>query len=92
MAFYNGAKIPEDCRRPDVAALAAPFMEIADQAGSAKAGNMIMLGAFLERFGGLPEDCIEGALRRLVKSDRWMEVDRAALARGRQIAKEAIHA
>jgi Pyruvate/2-oxoacid:ferredoxin oxidoreductase gamma subunit len=66
-------------------------MEIADRIGSPKAGNMIMLGAFLETSGGLPEEFVDGALRRLVKSERWVEVDRAALARGREIAREAGH-
>jgi len=83
IVLYNGAEIPAAYRRDDVRMLARPFAEIADQLGSAKVLNVVMLGAFLALSDALPESAIDGALKRLVKSERWLELDRKALSCGR---------
>jgi 2-oxoisovalerate ferredoxin oxidoreductase beta subunit len=88
--FYNGEALPDDCARPDVHGVALPFTRIADGVGAAKAGNIAMLGALLEATGILAEEQIVAALRKLVKSARWMEIDLAALARGREEARKGI--
>jgi len=88
--FYNGTALPENCARADVHTVALPFTGLADELGAAKAGNIMMLGALLEATGMLSEEQVIAALRKLVKSPRWMEIDLAALARGRQEAKKEI--
>ena len=90
--LYNGTALPEDCARGDVHAMALPFTQMADELGAAKAGNIVMLGALLEATGMLAQEQVTAALRKLVKSSRWMEIDMAALARGRQAAKGVSHA
>jgi Pyruvate/2-oxoacid:ferredoxin oxidoreductase gamma subunit len=87
--LYNGESFPQDCVRDDVHVLALPFTQIANDLGDARACNMVMLGALLERSGVLPEDCIDAALRRLVKHAKWVELDERALARGRQLFRES---
>jgi 2-oxoisovalerate ferredoxin oxidoreductase beta subunit len=86
--LYNGTSLPEDCRRSDVQALTLPFTRLADEIGEARTGNIVMLGALLEITGALETESVIGALRRLVKSERWLELDVRALARGRQAARE----
>jgi Pyruvate/2-oxoacid:ferredoxin oxidoreductase gamma subunit len=88
--LYNGDTLPEDCARADVRIITQPFTALADAAGSAKAGNMIMLGALLEATGMFEEKRITGALRNKVKSQKWYDLDLAALAQGRKAAKEDI--
>jgi 2-oxoisovalerate ferredoxin oxidoreductase beta subunit len=88
--LYNGEQLPADCARQDVRAAAIPFTKLADQVGDARAGNMVMLGALLEITGLLPEAYIDYALRRKVKSERWLELDRRALAAGRQAARQGV--
>jgi len=88
LVLYNGPECPEDCRRADVDLIAAPFTHFADELGGAKATNMVVLGALLER-GHVPfEPEVIDVLRRLVRSSRWLEIDLAALARGRQAIRE----
>ena len=82
--FYNGAALPEDCRREGAHMVARPFTEMADALGEPRAGNMVMLGALLEATGVLEEEQVMAALKRLVKSERWLEVDRRALQCGRE--------
>jgi hypothetical protein len=44
----------------------------------------------LEIAGVLPQASIDDALRRLVKSSRWVELDERALARGRELYRESL--
>lgn len=88
--IYNGEEFPEECAREDVHVLALPFTRIADELGDARATNMVMLGALLEITGALPQESIDAALRRLVKSQRWYELDERALARGRELYRESL--
>jgi 2-oxoisovalerate ferredoxin oxidoreductase beta subunit len=94
VVLFNGTEIPADCQRPDLRIIAEPFAEIADSLGSAKALNIVMLGAFLTHSGALTDARIDGALQRLVKTERWLELDRRALAVGRERvpAEEFVHA
>jgi 2-oxoisovalerate ferredoxin oxidoreductase beta subunit len=82
--LYNSEHVPEDCARPDVRMVPMPFTELADQLGNAKAANIIMLGALLETMDLLDQGRVIGALRRKVKSQKWFELDLAALAKGRE--------
>jgi len=82
--FYNGTSLPPDIGRPDLNFVVRPFTELADRLGEPRAGNIVMLGALLEAAGILDERWIESALHRLVKGERWLELDRKALALGRE--------
>jgi 2-oxoisovalerate ferredoxin oxidoreductase beta subunit len=82
--LYNSEHVPEDCARPDVRMVAMPFTELADQLGNAKAANIVMLGALLETMDLLDQGRVIGALRRKVKSQKWFDLDLAALAKGRE--------
>jgi 2-oxoisovalerate ferredoxin oxidoreductase beta subunit len=88
--IYNGEEFPEDCMRDGVHVLALPFTELADELGDKRAANMVMLGALLEIAGALPQQSIVDALKRLVKNPRWVELDERALARGRELYREAL--
>jgi Pyruvate/2-oxoacid:ferredoxin oxidoreductase gamma subunit len=68
--------------------VALPFTELADEMGSAKVGNIVMLGALLEATGILEQDRVVGALKRLVHP-RFFELDVMALARGRKEFRES---
>ncbi|HKZ52203.1 MAG TPA: 2-oxoacid:acceptor oxidoreductase family protein, partial [Candidatus Acidoferrales bacterium] len=61
--------------------------EMADELGEPRAGNVVMVGALLEATGLLTEEDVTQALERLVKSERWLEIDRRALLRGRETIK-----
>jgi Pyruvate/2-oxoacid:ferredoxin oxidoreductase gamma subunit len=83
IVLFNGPALPEDCHRPGIRMLAMPFAEMADALGTAKAANIVMLGALMAMHPVLPDDKIDGALKRLVKTERWLEIDRAAFACGK---------
>jgi Pyruvate/2-oxoacid:ferredoxin oxidoreductase gamma subunit len=87
--LYNGEAIPDDCLRDDVHALALPFTQVADQLGEPRVANMVLLGSLLEITGVLPQVSVDAALHRLVKQVRWLEIDKCALARGRELYRES---
>jgi 2-oxoisovalerate ferredoxin oxidoreductase beta subunit len=82
--FYNGAALPGDCRRPDLTMTALPFTALADKLGEPRAGNVVMLGALLAATSILPAEPVDGALQRLVKTPKWLDLDRRALTLGRE--------
>jgi 2-oxoisovalerate ferredoxin oxidoreductase beta subunit len=88
--IYDGDEFPADCAREGVHVLALPFTRLADALGDKRAANMVMLGAVLERSGVLPQASIHAALRRLIKNPRWVELDERAMARGRELFREAL--
>ena len=81
--LYNAASLPEGVTREDVHLIVRPFTAMADRVGDTRAGNMVMLGAMLEATDAMEEKWIDGALQRLVKSKRWLDLDRQALECGR---------
>ncbi len=87
--LFNGESFPADCERENVHVLALPFTQAADKLGSARACNMVMLGALLEIIGVLGSANVGAALRSLVKNPRWVELDERALTQGRQLFKES---
>ena len=89
--IYNGTALPDDCARADIRAIALPFTRLGDELGAAKAANIVMLGALLEATSMLSEEHVTAALHKLVKSPRWMQIDLAAMARGREEARKEIH-
>jgi 2-oxoisovalerate ferredoxin oxidoreductase beta subunit len=84
VVLYNAAELPEDCERPGVRMIAMPFTALADGLGAAKAANIVMLGALLESANPIEEEYVVGALRGKVKSQRWFDIDMAALQLGRK--------
>jgi len=90
LVLYNGTACPPDCVRPDVTVIAAPFTEMADALGGARAGNVAMLGALLEAAHVPFDRQVPGVLRRLVRSQKWLDIDLAALARGREAARQEV--
>ena len=87
--LYNGTVCPEDCRRADLTIIAAPFAEIADQLGSAKAANIAMLGALLDAIDVPFASLVPDVLCKLVRHPKFLQIDLAALERGRRAAQSA---
>lgn len=84
LVLYDGAELPADCARSDVRMLTIPFTKIADGLGMTKVANMVALGAadLLDR------EQVKRALRKLVKNDRYYELDVKALDLGQQAASD----
>lgn len=89
IVLYNGEALPEGCSRGDVRMAALPFTHIADELGVTKAANIVVLGALLEATNLLDTAQAAAALRKLVKSQKWFDIDMQALERGREEMRKA---
>jgi 2-oxoisovalerate ferredoxin oxidoreductase beta subunit len=88
VVLYNGAECPADCHRTDVTLIVKPFTQLADALGDARAANMVVLGAFLGVVLVPFDAMVAEILGRLVHNQRWLDIDIAALARGREAATQ----
>jgi 2-oxoisovalerate ferredoxin oxidoreductase beta subunit len=84
IVIYNGDELPDDCVRKDLRMIARHFSGLADKLGDPKVGNIVMLGALLEATGVLDPEQVTAALRTLVKSKKYLELDLQALELGQE--------
>jgi 2-oxoisovalerate ferredoxin oxidoreductase beta subunit len=89
--LYNGSSLPADFYAPEVRVIAIPAAEIADKLGSAKAANIVLLGALLEETECLAPGTALSVLEDKVKKLALLEIDRKALAAGRVFIGEQAH-
>jgi 2-oxoisovalerate ferredoxin oxidoreductase beta subunit len=85
--LYNGDALPADCMSKGVHALALPFTRVADELGDPRVTNMVMLGSLLEITPEIPLDHVDLALLRLVKGSKWLDLDRRAIQKGRELCR-----
>jgi len=82
LIVYFGDKLPEDFAIPAADVICVPAAQIADKLGSAKAANIVMLGAMLAETSCLTRESALGVLEAKVKDSTLLEIDRKALAAG----------
>ena len=84
LILYNQARLPEDFQLPQARIICIPASEMADKLGSTKATNIVLLGALLEETECLLPATAEGVLETKVKKVELKEINRKALAAGRE--------
>jgi 2-oxoisovalerate ferredoxin oxidoreductase beta subunit len=90
LIFYNREQLPEDFAVPQARVLCLPATEIADRLGAGKVANVVLLGALLEETECLSSETAVAVLEAKVRNPQLLELDRQALAAGRQfVGKEA---
>ena len=89
--FYNRERLPEDMPLTQARVLCVPASEIADQVGSAKAANIVMLGALLEETECLAPATALCVLEDRVKRVNLLEIDRLAFAAGQRFIDRHAH-
>jgi 2-oxoisovalerate ferredoxin oxidoreductase beta subunit len=83
LILYNAARLPEDFQLPQARIICIPASEMADKLGSTKATNIVMMGALLEETECLLPATADGVLETKVKKVELKEINRKALALGR---------
>jgi 2-oxoisovalerate ferredoxin oxidoreductase beta subunit len=83
LIFYNRDCLPADFTPPPVRVICIPASEMADKLGSTKVTNIVLMGALLEETECLLPDTAMGVLETKIKKLDLLEIDRQALAAGR---------
>jgi 2-oxoglutarate ferredoxin oxidoreductase subunit gamma len=84
MLFVNSSLVSRKAGRPDITEVRIPASELAEEIGSSRAANMVMLGGLIKKTGAI---ALDAAVRSLsdVLSERAMsllDVNKKALAKG----------
>lgn len=91
LILYNRDRLPEDFQKPAAQIVCIPASEMADKLGSTKATNIVMMGALLEECECLGADTAMKVIEDKVKRVALLEVNRKALAAGRQFIDHEAH-
>jgi len=84
LILYNQERLPQDFQLPQARVICIPASAMADKLGSTKATNIVLLGALLEETECLLSTTAEGVLETKVKKQELKEINRKALAAGRE--------
>jgi 2-oxoisovalerate ferredoxin oxidoreductase beta subunit len=88
--LYNRENLPDNFETPKARVLCIPASQIADELGSAKVANVIMMGALLEQTEILSPDTALGVIESKVRRVELLETNRKALDAGRQFIDERV--
>jgi 2-oxoisovalerate ferredoxin oxidoreductase beta subunit len=89
--LYNATHLPADFQPPEARVICVPASEIADRLGSTRAANIVMLGALLEETECLASSTAMETIEKKVKKVSMLEINRKALAAGRQYIDHEAH-
>jgi 2-oxoisovalerate ferredoxin oxidoreductase beta subunit len=90
LILYNAEQLPEDFTVTNACAVCIPVSRMADEIGTAKVANVVMLGALLEETGCLPTDTAISVLESTVKNPKLLELDKKAIVAGRNYVDTTI--
>lgn len=85
----NASMISARTARTDITELAVPATDLADELGSVKLTNVVLLGAVLAARPLLPLEAIESALKKHIPANRrdMLDLNYQALTRGAEFAR-----
>ncbi len=93
LILYNRSALPEGFEEPLARVVCVPASDLADQIGTPKVANVIMLGALMAEIELLTEECampvVQSMLGAKAKSPAVMEMNRRALEAGREFMQKA---
>lgn len=82
--FVNSSLVNREVKRDDVEQIRIPANDLAEELGSSRAANMVMLGGLLKKTGAVKVDSVIGCLEKVL-SERAMallDVNKKALRKG----------
>ncbi len=86
--FVNSSLVTDAAIPSDVEIVRLPLFQMAEEAGSAKVGNIIMLGAVIQKTGAIPMSVVEATmLEKLGKKPALLEINKRALQMGADAVK-----
>jgi len=90
LVIYNGREVPADLGSIPARVHCVPASEIADQIGSMKVANIVLLGALLEETGCLDFGTVIATIAEKIKKVALADLNRKALELGRRYADDVL--
>jgi 2-oxoglutarate ferredoxin oxidoreductase subunit gamma len=81
--FINSSLVKEEMSRGDITVIKVPANKIAEELGSSRSANMVLLGAFIKKSGVVSlESIIEALARTLGGKKKLLDINEKALRAG----------
>ncbi|HXJ92966.1 MAG TPA: 2-oxoacid:acceptor oxidoreductase family protein [Terriglobia bacterium] len=90
LIFYNHNSLPAGYDPLAARVICIPASDVADKLGSAKAANMVLMGALLAETGCLAVETALEVIEHKVKRSELLEIDRKALAEGSRMIESQV--
>jgi 2-oxoisovalerate ferredoxin oxidoreductase beta subunit len=90
LIIYNRDALPSDFTLPQARVICLPASEIADKLGSTKVTNIVLLGALLEETECLSAETALGVVETKIRRTDLIEMNRQALAAGRNFVDNQV--
>jgi 2-oxoisovalerate ferredoxin oxidoreductase beta subunit len=90
LILYNRDCLPDDLAVPQARVICLPASEIADKLGSTRTANIVLLGALLEETECLSPQTAISVIETSLKRVELLEINRQALAAGRQFIDDQV--
>jgi len=87
LLIYNTSMIKKPPTRTDIDILPIPSTEMADELGSLRVANMVLIGTIIEKTRILDEDVLYDALNRAIKHKDFIPLNVEAIKKGIEYAK-----
>jgi len=89
IVFLNSSLFKEKPSRTDIEVIQVPTLELAMEAGNARGGNMVMIGAVCAKTGMLSfEETCKGMQAAMKGKDKFFELNQKAIERGFNFAAQ----
>ncbi|MGQ9602804.1 MAG: 2-oxoacid:acceptor oxidoreductase family protein [bacterium] len=87
--FVNSSLVESKTSRNDIEEIRVPANEIAEELGSPRAANMVMLGAVIAKTGAVKVESAIGSLQKVLseRAMRFLEVNKKALRKGYELVR-----
>jgi 2-oxoisovalerate ferredoxin oxidoreductase beta subunit len=90
LLIYDSSIIDVKPTRTDIEVLAVPAARLAEKLGNVRMANTVMVGAYIAKTGILTQEAIEQTLPLAIKRRHLVELNKGALIKGIEIAKEGM--
>ncbi len=88
--LYSGEKLPEGFDAQGRNIVCVPAVRLADECGSAKMANVVLLGALLEETEFLPHHTVAQVLQDTMRKPKMLEMNKKALEAGRKFIDQNV--
>ncbi|HKK66842.1 MAG TPA: 2-oxoacid:acceptor oxidoreductase family protein [Bacteroidales bacterium] len=85
--FYDSSLINKEPERKDVNVIAIPATKIADELGTTKVANMVIVGAMIEKLNLMSQEVVLDAIGDVIKKKKLVDINKKAINRGVEFIK-----
>ncbi len=80
--FYDSSLIDIEPQRKDINIIAIPATKIADDLGTTKVANMVIVGAIIEKLGIMSKDVVLDSIGEVIKKQKLININKRAILKG----------